>query len=481
MSRRLSVLAIGLLAFGPSVLAQDGKWPRPAEAETQKALKQVRDLFKPEYQSKEAGRKQDLADKFLAQALEIREAPDAAMKYVLLCEAADLQAQATQGFDRAQASAFRAIEALLAAFEGVKAVEMKWEVLSGLKKNARTPADQARLSGAFMDLVEEALRGDDYKTALASARAAEKIGQALRDTPMAQGAGEVVKRILPLEREYAEAQKARAALDANPADPAANLAWGKFLGVKEDWERAMGFLARGDDPLIAEAAGLELAVTPGKTVEAEASIRIAEKWEAVARKAPAADRERFTLRAVYWYQSTAAVTDSVIARAKAEKKIQELGGPAARPVKVTFHWSCADDADVYVNGRPLRKYEPDFRTRPDEAPQAFSCEGTLGKGDVITVGARRGGSYGILLVAADARGRVVWKTDIENWRVYFPPEGSAVPWHHPSVPRSARGVPAQKAAGWPPQARINERFGGRAESIWHAPESPTCFLFSVVR
>jgi hypothetical protein len=100
---------------------------------------------------------------------------------------------------------------------------------------------------------------------------------------------------------------------------------------------------------------------------------------------------------------------------------------------------------------------------------------------VITVGARRGGSYGILLVAADARGRVVWKTDIENWRVYFPPEGSAVPWHHPSVPRSARVVPAQKAAGWPPQARINERFGGRAESIWHTPESPTCFLFSVVR
>jgi hypothetical protein len=298
---------------------------------------------------------------------------------------------------------------------------------------------------------------------------------------MTREAADALKRIQPLEKEFAEAQKAKASLESNPADPAANLAWGKFLGVKEDWDRAMGFLARGGDFLIAEAAGLELAMDPGKTAEAEASIRIAEKWEAVARKAPAAERERFTLRAVYWYQSTAAVTDSVIARAKAEKKIQELGGPAARPVKVTFHWSCADDADVYVNGRPLRKYEPDFRTRPDEAPQAFSAEGYLGRGDVITVGARRGGSYGILLVAADARDRVVWKTDVQNWWVYFPEEGAPVPWHHPSAARKARREPARKAAGWPPQAQINARFAGTAESIWHAPESATCCLFSIVR
>ena len=58
-------------------------------------------------------------------------------------------------------------------------------------------------------------------------------------------------------------------------------------------------------------------------------------------------------------------------------------------IPVTVYWHMADDADVYLNGTLLRRYEPSFKTRGDEAPMpAFSASVTLKNGDVFTVGGR---------------------------------------------------------------------------------------------
>jgi len=93
--------------------------------------------------------------------------------------------------------------------------------------------------------------------------------------------------------------------------------------------------------------------------------------------------------------------------------------PTSDGVPVTIYWHMADDADLYLNGSPLRNYEPSFRTRGDEAPRpAFTAEAILKNGDVFTVGGRRGGSYGFMLIAVDHTGRVVFKTDQKSWKVY---------------------------------------------------------------
>ena len=49
-----------------------------------------------------------------------------------------------------------------------------------------------------------------------------------------------------------------------------------------------------------------------------------------------------------------------------------------RAIPVTLYWHMADDADVYLNGSPLREYSPSFKTRGDEAPlPAFSTAACL--------------------------------------------------------------------------------------------------------
>jgi prepilin-type processing-associated H-X9-DG protein len=145
---------------------------------------------------------------------------------------------------------------------------------------------------------------------------------------------------------------------------------------------------------------------------------------------------------------------------------------------VTFHWNCADAADVYLNGAPLRKLPLDFRVRPAEGRTEFSAEAVIRRGDVITIGARRGEACGFLLVAVDRNNKVVWQSDSTNWRAYFPGEK---PWYVPAVAKTCRSeaVSVQKPAP-PLHEAMNRRFGGAAASIWHGM-SQYIFLVSVIR
>lgn len=156
-----------------------------------------------------------------------------------------------------------------------------------------------------------------------------------------------------------------------------------------------------------------------------------------------------------------------------------VAAPAGIPV--TLYWHMADTADLYLNGVPLRRYEPAFRTRGDEAPlPAFSAQAVLKNGDVFTVGGRRGGSYGFMLIAVDAANRVVFKTDTENWRVYLP--GERADWYLPTV---AAGSPQKtvqvQPQPWHPQRELNSRYNNIASSIWDVPAERFSYLTATVR
>jgi len=150
-------------------------------------------------------------------------------------------------------------------------------------------------------------------------------------------------------------------------------------------------------------------------------------------------------------------------------------------VPVTVFWHMADDADVYLNGQPLRNYNPSFKTRPDEAPKpAFSARASLKDGDVFTVGGRRGGSYGLMLIAVDDSGRVVFKTDRESWAVYAPGERSD--WYDPSVVAISGKRPVTVQPNpWPPQNDLNAKFNNSALSIWSEPDNRFAYLYGIVR
>jgi len=145
----------------------------------------------------------------------------------------------------------------------------------------------------------------------------------------------------------------------------------------------------------------------------------------------------------------------------------------------TLYWSCADVADVYLNGEPLQSYPQDFRTRADEASKRFSAEATISKGDVITVGARRGGSFGFLMVIMENGKKTVWKTDRKTWRTYDPKDKTQ--WYLAGEANAAKkGKVSANPNPWSPQVAILSTFDAKAESVWGDPGEPTVFLVTTV-
>ncbi|MCX5796772.1 MAG: AbfB domain-containing protein [Elusimicrobia bacterium] len=155
--------------------------------------------------------------------------------------------------------------------------------------------------------------------------------------------------------------------------------------------------------------------------------------------------------------------------------------PKARlGIPVTLYWHMADDADVYLNGRPLREYSPSFKTRGDEAPQpAFSTAAVLQDGDVFTVGGRRGGSFGFMLIATDASGSVLFATDQQAWKVYTP--GDRADWFEPAAAKASRSGPVTvQPSPWFPQVQLNGQHENKALSIWASPSETFAYLFGTV-
>jgi hypothetical protein len=98
-------------------------------------------------------------------------------------------------------------------------------------------------------------------------------------------------------REESEALKAEAALAANPNDPAANLALGKYLAFqKNEWAAAMPRLAKGADAVLKALAEKEL--TEPRT--GPEKMDLGEAWADAAPKLPAL-KKNILDRATHWY------------------------------------------------------------------------------------------------------------------------------------------------------------------------------------
>jgi hypothetical protein len=183
-------------------------------------------------------------------------------------------------------------------------------------------------------------------------------------------------------------------------------------------------------------------------------------------------------RRIYlWIVTVAAISVFLVSACASGVKSQHASTSA---MPVTIYWHMADDADVYLNGNPLRDYQPSFKTRGDEAPRpAFSASATLKKGDVFTVGGRRGGSYGFMLIAVDTANRVVFKTDQKSWNTYKP--GDRPDWYLPKVAASSPKAPITvQPDPWYPQKELNKKYANTAFSIWGSPSETFCYLTATV-
>ena len=199
-------------------------------------------------------------------------------------------------------------------------------------------------------------------------------------------------------------------------------------------------------------------------------------------KASPAGKPVVLTRAMRYYERCLAETKTTdvqhLKATLAMKDIQRHLGAYGR--HVVIHWNMADDADVYLNGKPLRKVQPTFHTRRDEAYKRYSAKAILHAGDVFTVGGRRGGSYGFLLVALDKQGRTVWQTDTKNWQAYTPADLKK--WYLPSVAaRSKKTKVTVNPRPWHVQNTMRKQLRVTAQSIWPGSSVRRAYLVSVVR
>ncbi|MHC4505084.1 MAG: hypothetical protein ACYTFI_17400, partial [Planctomycetota bacterium] len=145
--------------------------------------------------------------------------------------------------------------------------------------------------------------------------------------------------------------------------------------------------------------------------------------------------------------------------------VVEAAGQAVT-TPATIHWLMADNMDIYQNGEPLRTYTPSFRTRRDEARRksAFSADIILRPGDVFTVGGRRGGSYGGTVVVVDKQDKLVWCSNVRDWRVYEPADPER--WYLPDVAMRSRQSPVRVARSFGYQAQMRRDHYDIPQPIW---------------
>jgi hypothetical protein len=479
----LACSAFPVLAVLPA-LAEDAPRPKtepitatPAESRAavpvQSALaaaeKQIKDTFKEDYQKRTSAERLQLAQKLLKIAHETKD--DNAFRYVALREAKDIAAAAG---DLPTAS----IAADLLAWSYVEdAAELRAATLVAASRSFTTPDAAAKGFAAALALVDQFLKDDRLEQAPKLASLLEDMARRANNAEWAALAKARSQEVRASQAEWVRIKPAKDRLKANPNDSDAITLVGKYHGARGAWDDALPLLAKCSVAALKDAAAADLAKPEGAPECAD----LGDLWWSIAEKEQGSFKAGSQARASYWY-GLALSRLSGVRKLLAEKRMQSAMATASGSgIPVTLHWTIADDADVYLNGKPLRQYTPDFHRRGDEAYMAFEAAVALKTGDVITVGGRRGGSYGITLFALTKDGRLVFKTDTTHWKVYVPGPEDAQKWYLPAVPLRSQTMPvAVQPLPFPTHRTLTEAHKVKVECIWDKPTAQTAFLYAVV-
>ncbi len=286
------------------------KLPAPTAAQQETAKKAVKEQFKSEYvKAKKPEQKGTLARTLIENA---EKAGDPAMTFALLNEAAINAAQAGQ------------LDLALIAIKGlddrffVDVLPLKITALAAAPP-VKTAEEATLLLAKYKDLADEAVRAEDYGTAVKALQTAatelvKPNFKPLKDDALATG-----KRMGVIRDAFEAARPSRDTLKNNPDDPAANLAWGKFVCFfKQDLARGLPMLAKANDKVWAPIAQREL-----KADKLSSDfLQLGDDWF------EAGEREKDPIRPIardradqMWQQAIAKAPD--IGKAETEQKVDQ--------------------------------------------------------------------------------------------------------------------------------------------------------------
>jgi hypothetical protein len=326
----------------PAATQDPVKKAAPPEArEQENALAVIRSVFRADY---DKARTDALARRALAATLldqGRRTTDDGVLRFVALRQACELASEAGLF-----GMALRAVDEL-ARSHAVDALTLKTAVLVRADRTPMSKDSSRSLAQAALELVTEALSADDHATARRLATAALGLGRTSGLRSLVARAEAQRGQVERLAKEFERVKWALAALQRDPADPAANLAAGRFRCLtQERWRAALPLLARGGDPVWKAVAILDLA-NPEAAARHEA---LGDAWWERASSEKGEGRLPLLRRAYYWYRQAlpelaAAERQRVAERVAAAidevpylivGQIRLLQGPAAPASAVAF-------------------------------------------------------------------------------------------------------------------------------------------------
>jgi len=305
---------------GPPKPGDGSKPPVPDEAALSEARRKVREVFHDRYaKALKPEEKGALARDLLNEAIDTTDNPVA--RYVLFVEARDLAVQAGSA-----SLVSEAIEQMAKHYD----VNEREEITRTLFEAVARPllsAARRDLAVEAIDQVEKAIRDDDYEAAATLAKVANTLALKGIDATTAKEAEALMAEVPLLKQQYESSLEAAKALAADPANPQANLALGKyycFFKREPRWTQGLPLLAKGDDAVLKALAEAEAGVSAAS--EAAEKVELADQWHEASNSVDKEIREQVRARAAYWYKQ--ALGDlSGFTKTRVEKLLEEIDVP----------------------------------------------------------------------------------------------------------------------------------------------------------
>lgn len=309
--------------------------PAPDAQEQSQAAALFGEVYKPDIDAAEtADAKAKLAQRLLDEAVKARGAP--ADQFVLFREAGRL-AEAAGDAETALAAA----DAMAERFD-VDAWEARVQTLSRVAAAVKFTSQKKVLAAGAVELVEGAMKADQFEPAERLAAIALDAARAARDGPLVQQITARQEEIQTWKAAHAPVVESLKVLADRPLDPAANRVVGAYRCIwKGDWDRGVAMLALGDDPALQKLAAAELA----DPSSADQKVAVGDGWWDLGESHKDRQREAYLKRAAHWYQDALPQLPAGLMKMKIEKRIEELGQLFPAPTAAETHDNVEDSGE----------------------------------------------------------------------------------------------------------------------------------------
>jgi hypothetical protein len=274
--------------------------PVPDEASQQAEKKKVRDAFRARFaRARNPIDQGALAADLLREARQSKDIP--AARFALLAEARDLALAAGEPVR------FReAIDEIVQAYEADLLQEQTRALVEASEAPLPSPVRNT-LAKVAIGVAQDALQADSYDAASQLAKAGFSFATKVmaskgRDPQMIRQASELVEAIPWHKEQHDLAIQAEKALAQDPANVKAAQFLGKHYAlVKEQWDRGLPLLLKGEDaPLKALAEAEQRAQ---RSVTAEEMVKLADQWADASPSLDGSHERSARHRALYWYEA----------------------------------------------------------------------------------------------------------------------------------------------------------------------------------